>query len=57
MRTGHLRQGQRVGLGNQWSLPGADYPRMEGDDVKLIYSNRLTENVSMTVPGYRYQAR
>ncbi len=57
MRTGHLRQGPRVGLGNQWSLPGADYPRLEGDDVKLIYSNRLTENVSMTVPGYRYLAR
>ncbi|MGK3418421.1 multicopper oxidase domain-containing protein, partial [Escherichia coli] len=23
----------------------------KGDDVKLIYSNRLTENVSMTVAG------
>ncbi len=57
MRTGHLRQGHARRLGNQWSLPGADYPRLEGQRVKLIYSNRLTENVSMTVAGLRYLAR
>lgn len=41
----------RVGLGNQWSLPGPTIRVWKGDDVKLIYSNRLTENVSMTVAG------
>jgi suppressor of ftsI len=28
-----------------------------GDDVKLIYSNRLTENVAMTIRGLQVPAR
>lgn len=28
-----------------------------GDDVKLIYSNRLTENVAMTIRGLQVLAR
>ena len=36
---------------DQWPLYGADDPRLERNDVKLIYSNRLTENVAMTIRG------
>ncbi len=41
----------RVGLGINGRYLGPTIRVWKGDDVKLIYSNRLTENVSMTVAG------
>ncbi len=52
MRTGHLRRGTRASVwGINGRYLGPTIRVWKGDDVKLIYSNRLTENVSMTVAG------
>ena len=39
------------------SYPGPTVKVKNGDDIKLIYSNRLPESVSMTVSGLRSEER
>lgn len=41
----------RIGVGINGRYMGPTIRVWNGDDVKLIYSNRLTENVAMTIRG------
>jgi suppressor of ftsI len=50
-RTGRLPRHARLGLGINGRYLGPTIRVWNGDDVKLIYSNRLTENVAMTIRG------
>jgi suppressor of ftsI len=47
----------RLGVGINGRYMGPTIRVWNGDDVKLIYSNRLTENVAMTIRGLQVPVR